>query len=242
IGMSRMLSTEHFGQLNAKQADYLHDITAAGEHLLTLINDILDLSKVEAGRMELAPEPVSIAAALETVLATVRPLAEAKGLRLTSEELQPDSVLSADPARFRQILLNLLSNAVKFTPAGGRVTVRCFWTESVGPQAELVQAPESAGAVRFDIEDTGIGIDPRDHDRIGHEFYQGRRSRGQAAEGTGLGLALTRRLVDLMGGAFWFRSVLGEGSCFSFALPLHHVRMSERSEEWQVTVPGERPA
>ncbi len=219
IGMSKMLTTQRFGPLNAKQADYLGDITGAGEHLLTLINDILDLSKVEAGRMELLPEPVAVAGALAAALSTVRPLAEARGLKLDSAAPAPDGVLVADPARLRQVLYNLLSNAVKFTPGGGRVSVRCLWTDAAGPQARVVPA-SAAKAVRFDVEDTGVGIDPKDHALIGSEFYQGRRSRGQAAEGTGLGLALTRRLVELMGGAFWFRSEPGKGSCFSFALPL----------------------
>src|SRR5439155_10591056 len=107
--------------------DYLTDISGAGEHLLTLINDILDLSKVEAGRMELNPEPMEVGAALAAALSTVRTLAEGKGLRLTGEPPEPDGVLVADPARLKQILFNLLSNAVKFTPDGGRVRVGCRW-------------------------------------------------------------------------------------------------------------------
>src|SRR5262249_47975268 len=118
IGMSKMLSTQRFGPLNAKQADYLKDITESGEHLLALINDILDLAKVEAGRMEVAPDPFRVAGALRAVVSPLGRLAEAKGLSLTLQE-GPDSVLRTDPARFRQILYNLLSNALKYTPARG---------------------------------------------------------------------------------------------------------------------------
>ncbi len=223
IGMSKMLTTQRFGPLNAKQLDYLHDITGAGEHLLTLINDILDLSKVEAGRMELVPEQVGIGAALGAALSTVRTLAEAKVLKLTGAPPEPDGVVLADPARLKQILFNLLSNAVKFTPAGGRVEVRCRWAAGVRQDAPEAPAGE-ARAVRFEVQDTGVGIDPKEQGRIGNEFYQARRAPGQAAEGTGLGLALTRRLVNLMGGAFWFRSTPGQGSCFAFALPLQSPR------------------
>jgi PAS domain S-box-containing protein len=229
IGMSKMLTTQRFGPLNAKQLDYLGDITAAGEHLLTLINDILDLSKVEAGRMELVPEPVGVGATLEAALSTVRTLAESKGLKLTGQLPEPDGVVVADPARLKQILFNLLSNAVKFTPAGGRVCLRGRWTAGVGPDTAEV-AVDEACALRIEVEDTGVGIDPKDHSRIGNEFYQARRAPGQAAEGTGLGLALTRRLVNLMGGAFWFTSTPGQGSCFAFALPLQPQRLKAPTE------------
>jgi PAS domain S-box-containing protein len=246
IGMSKMLTTQRFGPLNAKQLDYLTDITGAGEHLLTLINDILDLSKVEAGRMELVPEPVGVGAALGAALSTVRTLAEAKGLKLLGEPPEPDGEVTADPARLKQILFNLLSNAVKFTPTGGRVCVRCRWAAGVRQDAPEAPADE-ARAVRFAVEDTGVGIDPRDQGRIGNEFYQARRAPGQAAEGTGLGLALTRRLVNLMGGAFWFKSTPGQGSCFAFALPLQQPRPKAREEGTSLDgvaalAPGARPA
>jgi PAS domain S-box-containing protein len=247
IGMSKMLTTQRFGPLNAKQLDYLSDITGAGEHLLTLINDILDLSKVEAGRMELVPEPLDVGATLSAAVSTVRTLAEAKGLTLTGTPPEPDGVLVADPARLKQILFNLLSNAVKFTPAGGRVSVCCRWADGTGREARAVPAAEAL-AVRFDVEDTGVGIDPKDHGRIGNEFYQARRGRSQAADGTGLGLALTRRLVNLMGGGFWFRSAPGAGSSFSFALPLRPARPRPRdgtglsSAETPALPAGGRPA
>jgi PAS domain S-box-containing protein len=219
IGMSKMLRTMRFGALNAKQLDYLSDITAAGEHLLALINDILDLSKVEAGRMDLAPEPMSIHHTIGVVFSTLKTMAEERKLRLELELAQPDRTMVTDLARFKQILFNLLSNAVKFTPAGGRVTLRGRWVTGVARDAPLA-APDAAHALRLDVEDTGVGIGPADQARIGNEFFQANRSPSQSREGTGLGLALTRRLVDLMGGNFWFTSEPGRGSCFSFALPL----------------------
>jgi PAS domain S-box-containing protein len=230
IGMSKMLRTQRFGPLNAKQQDYLADVTSAGEHLLALINDILDLSKIEAGKMPLVAEPVPVAATVAQVLSTVRALADAKRLRVEFEPPRPDAVLLADPARFKQILYNLLSNAVKFTPAGGRVTVRCHWAAAARAVAAVAAGP--AAALRIEVEDNGVGIPAADQARIGSEFYQGRIDPGKAREGTGLGLALTRRLVQLLGGAFWFRSAAGAGSCFSFALPLLAGQAPSPPEEW----------
>ncbi len=181
IGMSKMLSTQRFGPLNAKQQDYLTDVISAGEHLLALINDILDLSKIEAGRMELAPEPVRVGKKVALVLSTVRALAEAKQLRLEFEPPRPDALMLADLARFKQILYNLLSNAVKFTPAGGRVAVRCRWTAEVKPEAAEVPGP--AAALRFDVEDTGVGIPLADQERIGSEFFQGQIDPSRRAKG-----------------------------------------------------------
>src|SRR5262249_5962016 len=128
IGMSKMLATQRFGPLTAKQGDYVKDITQAGEHLLALINDILDLSKVEAGKMEVRPESVPLPDAVEALLKTLRPLAEAKGVALGHEAAAPGA-LRTDPARFRQVLYNLLSNAIKFTPVGGSVTVVSEWVD-----------------------------------------------------------------------------------------------------------------
>ncbi len=219
IGMSKMLTTQRFGGLNAKQLDYLADITNAGEHLLDLINEILDLSKVEVGHMDLAIESVAVAETVEHVVSTLRTLAENKSLTLRIEPPQPDGVIQADLPRFKQILINLLSNAVKFTPAGGRVVIRCQWAANAERQAPPASMPE-ARAIRIDVEDTGIGIDPAVQDKIGQEFFQANRESHKTQEGTGLGLALSRRLVELMGGHLWFVSTPGQGSTFSFALPI----------------------
>jgi PAS domain S-box-containing protein len=219
IGMSRMLTTQRFGPLTAKQADYLGDVIQAGEHLLALINDILDLAKLESGRMELRPEGFSVSAAVTAVLSTLRPLAVPKGLPLRFEPCEPDASIAADPARFKQILYNLLSNAIKFTPRGS-VTIRCQWVDRADREAAVV--PETkANALRVEVIDTGIGIAADDQRTIWEEFRQipsAAREVG-AIPGTGLGLALTRQLVQHMGGAVWLDSKLGEGSTFTFVLP-----------------------
>ncbi len=220
IGMSKMLRTQRFGPLNAKQADYLKDISQAGEHLLLLINDILDLAKVEAGRLEFQADPCALNAALDAVVSTLRPLAEAKNQTLRVEP-GPDGPLATDPARFKQVLYNLLSNAIKFTPEGGAVTVRCQWVEAVDRAAGVAAESDAAPAVRLEVHDTGVGIAAADQSRIWDEFYQLPSSHPQTAgnEGTGLGLALTRHLVQRLGGTIWVVSKPGVGSTFGFVIP-----------------------
>jgi signal transduction histidine kinase len=232
IGMSRMLTTQRFGPLTAKQADYLDDVLGAGEHLLALINDILDLSKIESGRMEFRPEGLSVRAAVTAVLSTLRPLAAPKKLPLLLQPCEPDAEIAADPARFKQVLYNLLSNAIKFTPRGS-VTIRCQWVDGAedgsGPVAE-----SEAHALRVDVIDTGIGIAPEDQERIWEEFRQIPSAAQQvgAIPGTGLGLALTRQLVRHMGGVVWMESTPGQGSTFSFVLPRKPpVRISQAQGE-----------
>lgn len=219
IGMSKMLATQHFGKLNEKQADYLADVTHAGEHLLSLINDILDLSKVEAGRMSLSPERIPITDTVATLMSTVRGIAETRELQLKFLPPQPDGEITTDLARFKQILFNLISNAVKFTPANGTVTVRCSWVDRVGSQTVKV-AGDKAGALRIEVEDTGIGIAEKDIKRIWNEFSQVNAGAAHSTEGTGLGLALTRRLTRLLGGWIGVQSEVGKGSCFAIVLPL----------------------
>ena len=219
IGMSKMLSTLRFGPLNAKQADYLADITRAGEHLLDLINDVLDLSRVEAGHMEVTLAPVPVTATVGAALSPLGALAEAKGVRLTFETPEPDGVIVTDEGRFRQVLLNLVSNAVKFTPERHSVLVRCRWVAGVARGARPAVSGD-AGGLRVDVEDSGIGIAPEHHESIWQEFRQV-STPGRTTEGTGLGLALCRRLVGLLGGEVWLESSSpGAGSCFSFVLPL----------------------
>jgi len=220
IGMSKMLITQRFGVLNAKQADYLNDVTRAGEHLLALINDILDIAKVEAGRMELRAEGFALGDMVKSVLSTLRPLAEGKNLAVAFEPPGEDGEVAADPARFKQVLYNLLSNAIKFTPPEGRVTVRCQWvgcaTRDAPPAAEA-----GASAVRVEVTDTGTGIAAKDQEKIWDEFRQlptGPAAEG-ASQGTGLGLTLARQLVRRMGGAIWVESAPGAGSTFGFVLP-----------------------
>ncbi|HTU91139.1 MAG TPA: ATP-binding protein [Gemmataceae bacterium] len=224
IGMSRMLTTQRFGPLTPKQADYVNDILNAGEHLLALVNDILDLTTIDSGRLVLRPEGFSVTAAVQSVVSTLRPLAAPKNLPLHLEPPQPDGEIAADPARFKQILYNLLSNAIKFTPQGA-VTIRCQWVERAERGAAVV--PESqAAALRVAVLDTGIGIALEDQEPVWEEFRQVPQVAQKVGviPGTGLGLALTRRFVQNMGGVVWLESKLGEGSTFTFILPRKPLR------------------
>jgi signal transduction histidine kinase len=193
-----------FGDLNAKQEDYLKDIFSSGKHLLTLINDILDLSKVEAGRMELEPSTFDITSAISNAMTLVRERAQRHGISL-GQQVDPKLVeITADERKFKQILLNLLTNAVKFTPDGGRVDVT---------------ARHEGGDLVVAVHDTGIGIAPEDQAAVFEEFRQVGRNYTSKQEGTGLGLALTKRFVELHGGRIWLESEPGKGSTFYFTLP-----------------------
>jgi signal transduction histidine kinase len=207
IGFSQVLREEMFGKVNEKQAEYLDDILSSGNHLLSLINDVLDLSKVEAGQVELEVEPFSLRDALERGVVMVRERANQDGVQV---ELAADpelDVVEGDERRIKQVIFNLLSNAVKFTPAGGAVDVH---------------AVRVNGEVRISVADTGPGIAPGDHVRIFEEFQQTGAGLEQL-EGTGLGLALSKRLVELHGGRIWLESELGKGSTFVFTLPARSV-------------------
>jgi signal transduction histidine kinase len=205
IGFSEVLIDRMFGELNDKQADYLKDIHESGRHLLSLINDILDLSKIEAGRMELERSRFHLPAAIDNALTLVRERAQRHGIQL-GQEIDPRlGELEADERKVKQILLNLLSNAVKFTPDGGRVDVT---------------AKLDTDCVEIAVRDTGVGIAPEDQARLFEEFSQVGRDGARKAEGTGLGLALTRKFVELHGGAIRVQSSPGSGSTFTVSLPL----------------------
>jgi signal transduction histidine kinase/CheY-like chemotaxis protein len=203
IGFSEVLLEGMFGDLNDRQRDYLQDILSSGRHLLALLNDVLDLSKVEAGQMELEFSTFSGEDALAYGLSLVRERALAHGISLALEVPPGLGSIWADELRFKQVLLNLLSNAVKFTPDGGRVDLR----------AKLAN-----GELEVTVSDTGVGIHPEDQARIFNSFQQGGRAAGRV-EGTGLGLTLTKRIVELHGGRMWLRSRPGHGSTFGFAIP-----------------------
>jgi len=205
IGFSEVLSDQMFGELNEKQLDYLKDIHASGKHLLSLINDILDLSKIEAGRMELDLTDVSVPDTLSSAMTLVRERAQNHGIELSLEVDPKLNTVQADERKMKQVVLNLLSNAVKFTPDGGRIGVR---------------ATLDTDHVAVAVQDSGIGIAPEDHDAVFEEFKQVGRDYTKKAEGTGLGLALTRRIVELHGGRIWVESAPGKGSTFTFTLPL----------------------
>ncbi|QGN59433.1 response regulator [Nostocoides sp. HKS02] len=204
IGFSEVLLERMFGELNDRQADYLQDILSAGRHLLALLNDVLDLSKVEAGHMELDLSFFDAAQALGSALALVRERAAQHGIELTLDAPSADlGAVRADRLRFTQIVLNLLSNAVKFTPDGGTVEV---------------VARRSDGNLVVTVADSGVGIAPADQVRIFDSFQQAGRN-AASAEGTGLGLTLTRRIVELHGGRMWLDSAPGAGSTFGFSIP-----------------------
>jgi signal transduction histidine kinase len=203
IGFSEVLREEMFGAVNEKQAEYLDDIISSGNHLLSLINDVLDLSKVEAGQVELEVGPFSLREALERGVVMVREQATEEGVQVELSAGPEVDVVDGDERRIKQVIFNLLSNAVKFTPTGGEVDVSAIRVN---------------GEVRVSVADTGPGIAPRDHERIFEEFQQTDAGL-ERLEGTGLGLALSKRLVELHGGRIWLESELGKGSTFVFTLP-----------------------
>ncbi|MBI5166799.1 MAG: GAF domain-containing protein, partial [candidate division NC10 bacterium] len=229
IGFSEILTDLKFGDLNERQARYVSNILISGKHLLQLINDLLDLSKVEAGRMDLQLEEFSLAKALEDSLTIIRPQADKKNLSLDLE-MEGDISITADPVRFKQIMYNLLSNAVKFTPSGGSVRVTAhlvhgsqFTVDGMERFREpsTVNRERHGDFVEIAVHDTGIGIKPEDQERIFLPFQQVDGSLARRFEGTGLGLALTRQLIEMHGGSIWVQSEgEGKGSKFSFVLPL----------------------
>ena len=204
IGFSEVLGERMFGELNEKQAEYTDDILSSGRHLLSLINEILDLSKVEAGRMELELATFDLPLAIDNARTFVRERATKHGINLdvTVDERLGDFV--GDERKIKQILLNLLSNAVKFTPEGGRIGIN---------------ARQADGSVEISVSDTGIGISPEDQAKIFEEFRQVGADYAHKVEGTGLGLTLAKKFVELHGGKIWVESEVGKGSTFSFTLP-----------------------
>ncbi len=203
IGFSEVLLDRLFGELNDRQDEYVRDIWNSGRHLLELLNEILDLSKVEAGQMVLDPTTFRVSAALEYTLSLVRERAAQHGIALSLEVADDVTTIVADELRFKQVILNLVSNAVKFTPDGGRVDVN---------------ARSDAGELLVTVSDTGAGIPEQDRERIFESFQQGGRDVGRS-EGTGLGLTLCRRIMDLFGGRLWLETELGVGSTFGVAFP-----------------------
>ncbi len=204
IGFSEVLNERMFGELNDKQEEYLKDIHASGQHLLSLINDILDLSKIEAGRMELELTEFDLPAAVDNAVTLVRERASRKGVTVRIAIGDQVGTMRGDERKIRQVLLNLLSNAIKFTPEGGRIEVG---------------AALDNGAVEVSVSDTGVGIAPEDLEAVFEEFRQVGASAAKQ-EGTGLGLALSRKFIELYGGKIWAKSQPGLGSTFTFSVPL----------------------
>ena len=206
IGFSEVLTERMFGELNEKQDEYVRDIYASGTHLLSLINDILDLSKVEAGRMELELADFHFPQAIDDALVLVRERALRRGITL-EQSIDPRlGDIRGDERKIKQVLLNLLSNAIKFTPEGGRIDVRTALNEAL---------------VEVSVTDTGVGIAPKDLEAVFEEFRQVGTAE-KKAEGTGLGLALARKFIELHGGRIRVQSQVGVGSTFTFTLPVRH--------------------
>jgi len=208
IGFSQVLQEQYFGKLNRKQAEYITDILESGKHLLSLINDILDLSKIEAGKLELELSKVKIKDLLEDSLIMIKEKALVHGIKLdfhTSGDLE-DLEITADTRRIKQVMFNLLSNAAKFTPDGGVIKV-----EGKKDDKEVI----------ISVSDTGIGIAPEEHGKIFGEFYQARNTPVDKTPGTGLGLPVTKSIVEMHGGRIWVESEgEGKGSRFTFTLPI----------------------
>ena len=205
IGFSELLEQQIFGGLNPKQTSYVGNVLVSGRHLLQLVNDILDISKVEAGRMDLQYERTPIGSIIDVVRSVIQAVAAKKGIDLEVEVPPSLPEVQIDPGRIKQVLYNLISNAIKFTPRGGVVRL--------GARADDQH-------LIVTVSDTGVGIAHEDLPRLFREFEQLRQPGGVRPEGTGLGLALTRRLVELHGGRVEVESMLGRGSTFSVHLPL----------------------
>jgi PAS domain S-box-containing protein len=207
IGFSEVLQDQYFGELNEKQLEYINDIVESGRHLLEIINDILDLSKIEAGKAVLSLSDVGVADIANRSLLMIREKAFQHGITLETR-IAPEAellVLSADETKVKQILFNLLSNAAKFTPDGGTITLE---VDIRGDECFLT------------VRDTGIGIAPENQDMVFGEFYQVQGGAVNKTQGTGLGLPLTKRFVEMHGGRIYLESEEGKGSAFTFTLPL----------------------
>lgn len=206
IGFSEFLVDGKPGTLNPKQKEYLGDILASGRHLLQLINDVLDLAKVESGKMVMNPERFSLLRAIDEVSAVAKPMAQKKKVQVAVEVSPQLDFVSLDQQKFKQVLYNLLSNAIKFSDEQGKVQIRAW--------------PHSVGFFSLAITDSGIGIKPEDLNRLFREFEQLESGAARRYEGTGLGLALTRKIVELQGGVISVESKVGSGSTFTITLPL----------------------
>jgi len=205
IGFSEVLLERMFGEMNDKQEEYLNDILSSGRHLLSLINDILDLAKIEAGRMELEPTDFDLPQAIDNALILVRERAMRRGIALDRWIDPRLGAIRGDERKVKQVLVNLLSNAVKFTPEGGQIEVRAALTD---------------GFAEIAVADTGVGIAPEDYEAVFEEFRQVGTDYARKHEGTGLGLALARKFVELHGGTIWLKSEVGQGATFTFTIPV----------------------
>jgi signal transduction histidine kinase len=216
IGYTEIIEMGLSGPVTPEQSAQLSRIASSGKHLLGLVDDILDLSRIEANRLSVSQVPARVGVAMDAALGVLRPQATAQHIALVSSCDQPDDCYVGDEQRVQQILINLLANAVKFTPVGGQVTVGC------GRAAELpagTEAPASGPWICFTVEDTGVGITPELQQRIFEPFVQGDSGYTRSHGGAGLGLTISRRLARLMGGELTMESTQDEGSRFTLWLP-----------------------
>ena len=225
LGLAEALQEEVYGSLTPKQHKSLATIEQSGKHLLDLINDILDLSKIESGKMSLSVSLVSVDSLCESSLTFIKQQAQQKNIRLDYYIAPGLSEIEVDERRIRQVLVNLLSNAVKFTPDGGEVA-----TDAEGEQLQL------------SVTDTGIGIAPENMDKLFKPFVQLDSSLSRRYAGTGLGLALVRRIVELQGGSITLDSEVGKGSCFTVTLPCNHPNITGERVRHPKFISGELPA
>src|SRR5207342_2951624 len=232
LGFSEVLLEQMFGDINERQEEYLRDIHGSGQHLLELLNEILDLSKVEAGRMDLEYSSFDLHSLLELAASMLRERAALHGIDLGIETADDVGSVYSDELRLKQVLLNLMTNAVKFTGDGGSVKVR---------------AVREGSEILITVTDTGIGVPEADRERIFESFQQGGRGSSRE-EGTGLGLTLSRRLVELLGGRLWLDSEVGRGSTFGFSVPVRRTASDlPRPQEAQgstsiVVIEDDRPS
>lgn len=221
IGFTDLVVGQNFGELNEVQTEYLTDVLQSSNHLLSLINDILDLSKVEAGKLELQPSCVDLNMLLENSLTMVKEKAMKQGIKLSNNINGIPDTITADERKLKQIMYNLLSNAVKFTPNGGEVSVTAQNCGLEDLQLSTVDSDQNCG-IKINVSDTGIGLNPEDLDRIFNPFEQIESSKSRKFQGTGLGLSLTKSLVELHGGKIWVESEgEGKGSVFRFVIPIN---------------------
>ena len=239
IGFAELLLDKHFGELNEQQDEYLNDIHQSSKHLLSLINDILDLSKVEAGKLDLEFDYVELMSVLKNSLVMIKEKAMKNGINLTTNADSDQLTIQADKRKLKQIIYNLLSNAVKFTNSGGSIWLNIYKVDCVirpglrwddpeylkileeGVQSKLDEDKPPIKCVKISVSDTGIGLNYEDRERVFRPFEQADGSASRRYQGTGLGLSLTKRLVQLHGGKIWVDSDgEGKGSTFSFVIPI----------------------
>ena len=220
LGMTEILQEEIFGDLNDRQMQSLHTIEKSSNHLLELINDILDVAKIEAGQIKLSCQPSNIEALCQSSLVFIKQQAFSKNIQLESEIPANLPTINLDERRIRQVLINLLNNAVKFTPNGGKITLKVSYIKVLGNKNNEIAKGGAYDTLEISIVDTGIGIPPDQIKRLFQPFVQVESALNRNYEGSGLGLVLVKRLVELHGGEVRLTSELGVGSCFTIALPI----------------------